>query len=60
MREAARERDPEKWREARDLLEESLKIYTDMKANNQFYGADSEKVTSLNAFIVEYEQKFNR
>ncbi len=57
---AAREQNPEKWREARDLLEESLKIYTDMKANNQFYGADREKVTSLNAFIKEYEQKFSR
>ena len=57
MREDARERDPEKWREARGLLEESLKIYTDMKANNQFYGADREKVSSLNAFIKAHEQK---
>ncbi len=57
---AARERNPEKSREARALLEESLKIYTDMKANNQFYGADSEKVPSINAFILEHEPEFNR
>ena len=57
---AALERDPEKWREARELLEESLKIYTDMKANNRFYGADGEKMSSLQAFIEEYERQFNR
>jgi tetratricopeptide (TPR) repeat protein len=57
---AARERSPEKLSEARKLLEESLKVYTDMKANNQFYGADSEKIKGLNAFIEEHTQEFSR
>jgi hypothetical protein len=57
---AARDRNPEKWREARVLLNESLNIYTDMQANNRSYGADSEKVASLNAFIEKHEREFNR
>ncbi len=57
---AARERNPNKLSEARNLLEESLKIYTDMKANGQFYGADSETMKGLNNFIKEHLQEFSR
>ena len=56
----AKERSTGKLREARVLLEESLKIYADMKTNNQFYGADNAKITALNAFIEKYEQEFSR
>lgn len=47
----AKERNLVKSREARELLEESLKIYTDLKANNQFYGSDEAKFADLNALI---------
>ncbi len=47
----AKEQNLGKSREARGLLEESLKIYTDLKTNNRFYGSDEARIAELNALI---------
>lgn len=57
---AARERNPGKWSEAGGLLNESLNIYAEMKANDRFYGADSRKVADLNAFIEKHKRELTR
>ena len=56
---AARERNPERWLNAGRLLNESLKIYADMKANDRFFGADTERVLSLEAFIEKNARELN-
>jgi hypothetical protein len=48
---AINERNREKWNEARNLLDESLNIYNEMIANNQFFGADTPKINKLRASI---------
>lgn len=55
---AVNERQPEKWSEARGMFDESLAIYNEMKANNQFFGSDSEKIPEINAFIEKYQSFF--
>ncbi|MBP6005091.1 MAG: serine/threonine protein kinase [Pyrinomonadaceae bacterium] len=56
---ASRERDPEKWHEAGRLLNESLKIYDDMRTNDRFFGADSGRVVSLKTFIEKHARELN-
>jgi eukaryotic-like serine/threonine-protein kinase len=51
---AVKERSKDKWHEARNLLEESLIIYSEMKANNQLFGADNAKIANLSKLMGKY------
>ncbi len=54
------ERNREKWAEARSLLDESLGIYSVMKAANRSLGTDEAKIANLTDLIGKYEQSFGR